>query len=311
MARTHGRIGAAWLKVAVLLDDGGTDEACSAAEVTMTVHDVRADGAAIPSLGFGTWAARGSECAEAVSFALECGYRHIDTAAVYGNEEAVGEGLRASGVKRSDVFLTTKVGTDDIDDGKLQGSLEASLRRLRLDEVDLALIHWPNPRIPLKRSIAALGKAKRQGLAKHIGVSNFTVALLAEAVELADEPIVANQCEYHPRLDQSKLIRACSERGLAFTSYCPLGRAGDILTEPKIRDIARRHRKTPAQVLLRWQVQQPGVVAIPKSSNRERIAENIAIFDFQLSDEEMRTLFGLAAPNGRIVSPAWAPAWDD
>ncbi|SEC12985.1 Aldo/keto reductase [Rhizobiales bacterium GAS188] len=276
----------------------------------MSVHDVSAGGASIPSLGFGTWAARGPECAEAVTSALQGGYRHVDTAAVYANEEAVGEGMRASGVPRSDIFITTKVGPADIDEGKLQGSLEASLRRLRLDQVDLVLIHWPNPQIPLRRSIEALGKAKRQGLASHIGVSNFTVPLLAEAVGLSDEPIVANQCEYHPRLDQSRLIEACRESGVAFTSYCPLGRAGDILAEPKILAIAKRHGKTAAQVLLRWQVQQPGVVAIPKSANPRRIAENIAIFDFALSEEEMRTLFALAVPNGRLVSPGWAPTWD-
>jgi diketogulonate reductase-like aldo/keto reductase len=275
----------------------------------MTVHSVHADGASIPSLGFGTWAARDSECAQAVAWALESGYRHIDTAAVYANEEAVGEGMRASPVLRADIFLTTKVGADDIDEGKLQRSAEASLKRLRLGQVDLLLIHWPNPRIPLKRSIGALCEAKRQGLTKHIGVSNFPPALLAEAVALADEPIVANQCEYHPRLDQSRLIAACRKNNIAFTSYCPLGRGGDILAEPKVAAIAERHRKTPAQVLLRWQAQQPGVVAIPKSANRQRIAENIAIFDFALTEEEMQALSALAVPNGRIVSPSWAPDW--
>ncbi|MFI5012940.1 MAG: aldo/keto reductase [Hyphomicrobiales bacterium] len=276
----------------------------------MTVPSVRADGASIPSLGFGTWAARGSECAQAVAWALESGYRHIDTAAVYANEEAVGEGMRASPVPRADIFLTTKVGTDDVDEGKLQRSAEASLKRLRVDQVDLLLIHWPNPRIPLKRSIGALCDAKRRGLARHIGVSNFPVALLTDAVGLASEPIVANQCEYHPRLDQSRLIEACRENDVAFTSYCPLGRGGDIFAEPKVAAIAGRHGKTPAQVLLRWQVQQPGVVAIPKSANRRRIAENIAIFDFALTDAEMRTLAALAVPNGRLVSPSWAPRWD-
>jgi diketogulonate reductase-like aldo/keto reductase len=276
----------------------------------MTVHNVHAGGASIPCLGFGTWAARGEECARAVAWALESGYRHIDTAAVYANEEAVGEGIRASRLPRADVFVTTKVGPDDIDEGKLQRSAEASLQRLRLDNVDLLLIHWPSPKIPLKRSMAALGKARRQGLAKHIGVSNFTPSLVAEAAALSEEPVVTNQCEYHPRLDQSRVIAACRENGASFTSYCPLGRAGDILAEPKVTAIAKRHGKTPAQVLLRWQVQQPGVVAIPKSAQRQRIAENIAIFDFSLDEEEMRTLFSLAVPGGRIVSPSWAPAWD-
>jgi diketogulonate reductase-like aldo/keto reductase len=275
-----------------------------------TIHDVRAGGASIPCLGFGTWAARGDECAQAVTWALESGYRHIDTAAVYANEEAVGEGIRASRVPRGDIFLTTKVGPDDIDEGKLERSAEASLRRLGLDHVDLLLIHWPSPKIPLKRSMAALGKARRDGLTRHIGVSNFTPSLVAEAVALSEEPVVTNQCEYHPRLDQSQVIAACRDKRVSFTSYCPLGRAGDILSEPRVTTIAKRHGKTPAQVLLRWQVQQPGVIAIPKSAHRERIAENIAIFDFSLDEEEMRALFALATPGGRIVSPSWAPAWD-
>jgi diketogulonate reductase-like aldo/keto reductase len=275
----------------------------------MTMHNVQAGGASIPSLGFGTWAARGDECAQAVTWALESGYRHVDTAAVYANEEAVGDGIRASRVPRGEIFLTTKVGPDDIDEGKLERSAEASLKRLGFDHVDLLLIHWPSPKIPLKRAMAALAKAKRRGLTRHIGVSNFTPALIAEALALSEEPIVTNQCEYHPRLDQSRLIAACRQKEVSFTSYCPLGRAGDILTAPKVTAIAKRHGKTPAQVLLRWQVQQQGVIAIPKSANRQRIAENIAIFDFALDDAEMGVLFGLAIPQGRIVSPAWAPDW--
>jgi diketogulonate reductase-like aldo/keto reductase len=158
--------------------------------------------------------------------------------------------------------------------------------------------------------MAALANARRRGLTRHIGVSNFTVPLLEEAVSLAAEPISANQCEYHPRLDQSRLIAACRKHDVAFTSYCPLGRGGDLLAERKVTAIAERHRKTPAQILLRWQVQQAGVVAIPKSANERRIADNIAIFDFALSGEEVADLFALARPNGRLVSPGWAPAWD-
>jgi diketogulonate reductase-like aldo/keto reductase len=279
-------------------------------ETIMSVHNVEAGGARIPSLGLGTWAASGGECVKAVAAALEAGYRHIDTAAVYGNEEAVGEGLRAARLPRSEIFLTTKVSYTDIDEGSLQRSAEASLKRLGVDAVDLLLIHWPSRTIPMKRSIAALCKAKRQGLTKHVGVSNFTMPLLEEALALSDEPIVTNQCEYHPRLDQSRLIALCRDKDVSFTSYCPLGRAGELLTEQQVTAIAKRHGKTPAQVLLRWHVQQPGVIAIPKSANRERIAENLAIFDFALSDEEMKTLFALARPNGRLVSPSWAPVWD-
>jgi diketogulonate reductase-like aldo/keto reductase len=276
----------------------------------MTMHHVEAGGASIPSLGLGTWTLRGEDCADAVAFAIASGYRHVDTAAGYGNEEAVGEGIKASRLARADIFLTTKVGREEIDEGRLQRSAEASLKRLGVDYVDLLLIHWPNANIPQKRSIAALCKAKRQGLTRHIGVSNFTAALLAEAVSLADEPIIANQCEYHPRLDQSRVLAACREHGVAFTSYCPLGQGGSLLADPRLAAIAKRHGKTPAQIVLRWHVQQKGVVTIPKSGNRERIAENLAIFDFALSEDEMRAMSGLATPNGRIISPAWAPAWD-
>jgi diketogulonate reductase-like aldo/keto reductase len=276
----------------------------------MPIPTVEAGGASIPCLGFGTWAARDEECARAVAWALEAGYRHIDTAASYENEAAVGQGIRASGVARDDIFLTTKVRPADADDGPLQRSAEASLKKLGLDRVDLLLLHWPSPDIPIKRTMAGMAKAKRAGLAKHIGVSNFTVPLLAEAVAASDEPIVANQCEYHPRLDQRRLIAACRGHGIAFTSYCPLGRAGDIFSDATVTAIAKRHHKTPAQVLLRWQVQQPDVIAIPKSANRERIRENFDIFDFALSDAEMASLFGLSRSDGRIVSPAWAPRWD-
>jgi diketogulonate reductase-like aldo/keto reductase len=150
---------------------------------------------------------------------------------------------------------------------------------------------------------------KRRGLARHIGVANFTVALLDEAVGLSTEALVANQCEYHPYLDQGPVLSACRRHGVAFTSYSPLGRAA-VLSESAIRDIAAAHRKTPAQVVLRWQLQQPGIVAIPKSGNRDRMAQNFDIFDFTLSEDDMRRIFGLARPEGRIISPDWAPRWD-
>jgi diketogulonate reductase-like aldo/keto reductase len=275
----------------------------------MTTPLVRANGAAIPAIGFGTWPMRGAEAARAVASALESGYRAIDTAAMYGNEEAVGEALRGSGVPRDEVFVTTKVWYTDLQPGALQRSAEASLKRLGLDRVDLLLIHWPSPDIPLAGSIEALCDAKRRGLARHVGVSNFPVALLDKAVALATEPLVANQCEYHPHLDQSKVIAACRRHGLAFLSYAPIGK-GEVLGEPVIRDIAARHGRTPAQVVLRWQVQQDGVAAIPKSATPKRIAENLDVFGFALSEEEMGAISGLARPDGRMVAPAWSPAWD-
>ena len=275
----------------------------------MTTPLVRANGAAIPKIGLGTWPMRGEEAAEAVAQALGRGYRAIDTAAMYGNEEAVGEALRASGVARDEVFVTTKVWYTDLQPGALQRSAEASLRRLGLDRVDLLLIHWPNRDIPLEGSIGALCDAKRRGLASHVGVSNFPVALLDKAVAFATEPLAANQCEYHPHLDQTKVIAACRRHGLAFIAYAPIGK-GAVLDDAGVREIAARHGRTPAQVVLRWHVQQEGVAAIPKSATPARIAENLDVFGFALSEEEMRAISGLARPDGRMVAPGWSPAWD-
>ena len=272
---------------------------------------VTAHGCTIPSIGLGTWTLRDEACTELVASALASGYRHIDTARMYDNEAAVGAGLKASKVGRHDVFVTTKVWRDDIGDGDLQSSTEASLKGLGLDQVDLLLIHWPNDEIPLKASIKALCETRKRGLTRHIGVSNFTTSLLHDAISLADEPIVANQCEYHPHLDTGKVIAACKTHGVAFVSYCPLGRgsSGGVIDEPAVQAIAKRLKRTPAQVTLRWHVQQ-GLVAIPRSSNKERIAQNLAVYDFELTGADMKTLSGLARADGRVVNPATAPKWD-
>lgn len=273
-------------------------------------HIVNANGAAIPALGLGTWTLTGERCAEAVGWALEAGYRHLDTAKMYGNEDAVGAGLKASGVSRDDVFVTTKVWLDDIAPGDLERSAEASLRRLDLSAVDLLLIHWPNEAVPLRSSTAALCRAKQLGLARHVGVSNYTAAMLDEVVHVANEPIVANQVEHHPYLDQSAVLGACRRHGLALTSYCPLGRTGVFQEDETVAKIAGRLGRTVSQIVLRWHVQQPGVVAIPKSGTRKHIEENLAIFDFELTAADMAAISGLARPNGRMINPGFAPAWD-
>jgi diketogulonate reductase-like aldo/keto reductase len=270
---------------------------------------VAANGAAIPAIGLGTWQLRGDACVDAVATALAAGYRHVDTAAMYGNEEAVGAGLKASGLDRDAVFVTTKVWYEDLGDGDFERSAEASLRRLGLSDVDLLLIHWPNPAIATADAIRNLCSAKRRGLARHVGVANFTVALLDEAVAAATEPLVTNQCEYHPYLDQTAVRDACRRHGMAFTSYSPLGR-GEVVNEGVIGEIAERHGRTPGQIILRWHVQQPGVIAIPKSGHPGRIRENIDVFDFTLSEDEMARIHALARPDGRMVSPSWAPDWD-
>ena len=272
-------------------------------------HLVEANGAAIPAIGLGTFKLTGERCVHAVASAIASGYRHIDTATMYENETEVGQGIRASGISRDELFVTTKVWRDDIAPGALERSAEESLKRLGLSQVDLLLIHWPNKAVPLSHSTAALCRTKAMGLTRDIGVSNYTSGMLDDVVALASEPLVANQVEYHPYLDQSAVLEACRRHGMAFTSYCPLGR-GNVLADPAIALIAARHGRTPSQIVLRWHIQQPGVVAIPKSGTPKHIAENGAVFDFALTDDDMTAIAVLARIGGRVVNPDFAPAWD-
>jgi diketogulonate reductase-like aldo/keto reductase len=273
------------------------------------VPRLRAQGIEIPVLGLGTWRLSGDICRAAVAAALACGYRHIDTAKAYGNEAEVGAAVRTSGLRREEVFITTKIWYEDLGQNALGRAAEQSLDRLGLDHVDLLLIHWPNAQIPLAETIGALGATQARGLTRSIGVSNFPVALLAQAWQVTQEPLVVNQCEYHPGLDQRALLSACRMHGMAFTSYCPLGR-GRLFSHPKIVAIAAAHHKTPAQIILRWHIQQPDVVAIPKSAAPARIEENINIFDFVLTEPEMQAISALRGADGRTVNPGWAPEWD-
>lgn len=274
------------------------------------MHRIEANGANIPAIGFGTWTLEGDTASRLVSDAIGAGYRHIDTAAMYGNEAAVGDGIRTSGVPRDDIFLTTKVWYTDIAEGDLQRSVEASLQRLGFDAVDLILIHWPSKSIPLPQSIAALDAVRDAGMARNIGVSNFTVAMIEEATSLSAHPIACNQIEYHPFLNQDRVIAACRAKGLAVVSYCPLGRASGIMAEPAVADIAGKHGRSPAQVLLRWHVQQDGVAAIPRSTNLERIRDNLAVFDFSLENEDMAAISSLRSRNQRICDFDFSPVWD-
>ena len=271
---------------------------------------VEANGARIPAIGLGTWDLRGRICARLVESALRLGYRHVDTAEMYDNEREVGEGLRGSGIERDEVFITTKVWPSHFAPRELEQSAKESLLRLRLSEVDLLLLHWPNPRIPLSETIPALCELRRMGLARHIGVSNFTVALVEEAVRHADAPLVCNQIEVHPLLDQSKLIAACRRSGMAVVAYSPIARGGVSKVRVLTR-IGKAHGKTAAQVSLRFLVQQ-AIVVIPRTSRPERLSENLAIFDFELSDAEMSEIAGLASRDGRIVDYAYSgsPKWD-
>ncbi|RAI34700.1 aldo/keto reductase [Rhodoplanes serenus] len=269
---------------------------------------VTANGATLPMIGLGTWELKGRSCARTVEQALRAGYKLIDTAEIYDNERDVGDGVRASGLRRAEVFVTTKVWTEHLAPRELERATKASLARLRLSEVDLLLIHWPNPRIPLAETIGALCKMKRAGFARHIGVSNFTVALLDEAVKHTTEPLAVNQIEWHPHLDQTKVVAACRRHGMAVVAYSPMGR-GAVLSEPVIREIAAAHGKSPAQISLRYIIQEGGVV-VPRTARLDRLTENLAVFDFVLDEAEMVAIRGLARPNGRIVDWSGAPAWD-
>jgi diketogulonate reductase-like aldo/keto reductase len=273
------------------------------------VPRLRVHGAEIPQIGFGT-SGLGDNAGQIIAAALNVGYRHIDTAWKYGSERGVGEGMRASGLRREEIFLTTKVSHEYLRTADFERSTEESLKNLGVDYVDLLLIHWPNPEIPLPEPVAALAKMKRIGLTRHIGVANFPVAMLDEAVRLCPEPLVTDQVEYHPYLDQTKLLAACRRHGIVLTAYCPLGR-GRLINDPVVGEIARSRGKTVAQIALRWLVQQDGVVPIPRSSNPMRMAENLDVFGFTLSDDEMARMAALKRPDARIANPAGrAPAWD-
>ncbi|KVD30174.1 2,5-didehydrogluconate reductase [Burkholderia ubonensis] len=263
----------------------------------------------LPAIGLGTWKSQHDDAVRAVRIAIEKGYRHIDTAARYQNEAAVGEGIRQSGIERDALFVTTKVWWTELHAPAFRQSLDRSLADLKLDFVDLLLIHWPNPGIPLEETLGALADAHRQGLTRKIGVSNFPVAWLERAVALSQVPLSVNQCEYHPYLNQQKVLAACAKHGLTFVAHTPLG-SGRLLRDPLIASITAHYGKTASQIVLRWLIQQPGVAAVPKSSDPQRIGENIDVFDFELTDDVMRMIAALARPDGRGSEVACAPNWD-
>jgi 2,5-diketo-D-gluconate reductase B len=268
-----------------------------------------AHGAKMPAIGFGTMELP-HRPAELVAAAIAAGYRHIDTARKYGTEEHVGEGIRASGIARSELFVTTKVTEENAREADFLRSAETSLKALGLDYVDLLLIHWPQPKVPLTETLGALAKAKRGGLTRHVGVSNFTLAMLEEAVHVCPEPLITNQIEYHAYLPQDRMLAALHRHRMILTAYCPVAR-GKLLDDPVIGEIAKTRGKTHAQICLRWLIQQPMVAAVPRALEEAHIVENLDVFDFSLSDEEMRRISALRSRNIRIADPPErAPKWD-
>lgn len=251
---------------------------------------VSVQGVEVPKLGLGTWLLTGDDCREAVRDALDLGYGHIDTASLYGNEEEVGQGLVDSGVDRDEVFITTKVGKDDAAPQDVRRSCEASLRALGLDHVDLLLLHWPNPDVPLSDTLGALHELREAGSTRAIGVSNFPGDLLSQALDFA--PVLCDQVEFHLYRGQPEVLELARERDVLVTAHSPFAH-GDLLTEPVLREIGEAHDRTAGQVVLRWLLDQPQVCAIPKASSHERRAQNLAVFDFDLSDEERGAIAGL------------------
>ncbi|MFA6265840.1 MAG: aldo/keto reductase [Pseudolabrys sp.] len=274
---------------------------------------VDANGAHIPQIGLGTMQLTGEAGVAAIKTALDVGYRHIDTAAYYGNEKENGEALRASGVRRDDVFITTKVRPTEARADDFARVVDQSLANLQLPYVDLLLIHWPSKEVPIAETVGALCRARKAGKTRHIGVSNFTTALLDEAWAATSEPLVCNQIEAHPFINQDKVIGACARRGMAVVAYVPIARGKVQASQESggeaLERIGKAHGKSAAQVSLRYLVQR-GMIPIPRSSNREHLKANLDVFDFSLTDGEMSELKKLNDTNMRVVNPPHAPVWD-
>jgi len=271
---------------------------------------VSANGANIPALGFGTFRMPDEDVARVLPEALKLGFRHVDTAQIYKNEAAVGDVLSKSGVPRADIFLTTKVWVDRVGHDAFIASVDESLAKLKTDYVDLLLLHWPQSEMPLADRMGALNALKKAGKVRNIGVSNFSTALIAEAVKLSDAPLATNQVEYHPYLDQTKVLGEVRKHGMSLTSYYLMAN-GAVPGDPVLKDIGSRHGKTAAQVALRWAIQQKDVIALSKTATVSRLPENFDVFDFALSEDEMLAIHKLARPTGRIVNPGHlAPEWD-
>ena len=274
------------------------------------MHAVSSNGANIPALGFGTFRMSGAEVLRILPQALKLGFRHVDTAQIYGNEAEVGEAIQKSGIARADIFLTTKVWVDNYRHDAFIASVDESLRKLRTDHVDLLLLHWPGSDVPMAVRIGALNEVRNAGKVRHIGISNFNAAQMEEATRLSDAPIATNQVEYHPYLDQTKVLQTARRLGMSLTAYYAMAN-GKVPADPLLAEIGGRHGKTAAQVALRWLVQQQDVIVLSKTATEARLKENFAIFDFALTREEMAAVRELARPSGRIVNPqGLAPEWD-
>lgn len=273
-----------------------------------SIPTIERDRGAMPVLGLGTWQNDGVIGRRAVREAIDLGYRHIDTAQMYENEEEVGQAVKESGVHRNGLFITTKIAPGHLRPANVLSSCDQSLKRLVTGYVDLLLVHWPDESVPLEETLGAMAELREQGKVRHIGVSNFTVDLLEQAMAATEVPIFCNQVEYHPYLDQSAVLSFCRDHDIAVVAYCPLAQ-GRVLDDRRLAEIGSRYDKTPSQVALRWLIRQDGVAAIPKATSKAHLEENLNILDFDLTDAEAEMIAGLEK-DGRIINPSWAPDWD-
>lgn len=272
------------------------------------MKNIKIKDATIPALGFGTYELEGNTAHKLVTAALATGYRHIDTAQMYRNEDAVGKAIQDAVVAREDIFLTTKVLPSNLAQKSFLPSVEESLRKLKTAYVDLLLIHWPNAEVPVEEYIGELVKAQEKGYARHIGVSNHTTALLGKVLATGVN-IITNQVEYHPFLNQDKLYNYLRDHDLTLTAYSPIAQ-GKVMGDSTLKSIGEKYNKNEVQISLRWLLQQDGVLAIPRSSKESHMQSNFDIFDFELTPEEVRQIDKLKQENTRLVNPATAPAWD-
>ncbi|WP_242922168.1 aldo/keto reductase [Pontibacter liquoris] len=272
------------------------------------MKNIKIKEATIPALGFGTFQLADATAYTVVKAALSEGYRHIDTAQMYKNEESVGRAIREADVPRDQVFLTTKVLPANLGAKTFMPSVTESLQKLQTDAVDLLLIHWPNAEVPVEEYMEELMKAQQKGYTRYIGVSNHPTALL-DKVLATGAGIITNQVEYHPFLNQDKLYTYLQDHNLTLTAYSPVAQ-GKVLGNPVLKSIADKYNKNEIQVTLRWLMQQDNVLAIPRSANEAHIRSNFSIFDFELTPEEMQQINQLKQANTRLINPSFAPAWD-
>ncbi len=272
------------------------------------MENLQTQGISLPRLGLGTFRMQGDGCRAAVESALKLGYRHIDTAEMYANEDAIGAAIASSGVARKELHVTTKVWNENLAPDAIRRAFDASLKKLRLDHVDLYLVHWPAKNMNLPAMFETLIKLKQEGRTRAIGVANFNIALLKAVVEEIKAPIACNQVEYHVFLDQTALRKYLAAKSIPLVAYCPIAQ-GRAATDETLMAIGRKHGASAAQVALKWLLDQDGVAAIPKASRAESQKANLDALHIGLDDEDRAAIAGLPKDK-RLVNPGFAPVWD-